>query len=436
MKEQELIKNKTFQHFVKFQKFYLSLLTIILYLIIQYLRNPLYLGPETYYFLSQTSLNLPSPVVTIIPLILAISSIFLFSALAKRINLSREFSAVFMFLIVASPFFLVSLNSLSGYLVFTFLILLGFYLQKYKYVSFIPFILATFIDGLSSIFLLIFLSINTFYHKSEKGIFHYAKIFFVSIFFFINQFYLKTPFMLGPFGQKNILTDFVSDLGSQGGISFFAVVLALIGLALMWKKKKLYVTYLLLPIALIMYLTNTQTVFLLSIITLAFTATAFLRTFRQKWTYPLLKRLTFLIFLLGIIFSTIAFIDRIPEFEPTINDYNTLQWIRENTPENSRVFSTPDYSYYIESIAKRQSIEKPHKPQSLESTRIIIEEGSSLKVFQELSDRKVSYIFLNNKAKDQFPKNRGLLVFLQDESFKLIYQTETTEVWKFEPNFT
>ncbi len=448
-------KNSLFQHLVKHQKYYLISLIVILFLILLFtniaLERPLFLGEESYFHLAESKtitfenyhyfpLSLISGIKEIylvfIPLIIALISFLLFQNISKKIKISPELTFTFLLFVILSPFFIINLVSLSSYSLFIFLILGGFFLQwrkKYRYASLIPFILITFIDGFSAVLLLIIFMTEIFYLKKDKTKFDKIKVFLTSLFFLANLIFFKVPFMQGPFRIQNLIGDLISDLGSLGGVSFFLIFLGIIGLFLTWKNRKFHIYYILFPVILVAYFFNTNLSFLLSLMFSFLAAIAFINIFDKEWTFVQVKKITLFLFLLGLVFTTLTFMNRVPYFSPDSADLETLTWIKYNTPNDAIIFSIPENGYYIEQIAQREAFYSINQKDELkkQAVREVINAPALREILPIFEDNKISYIYLNSIAKATFPQNRGLLKFLFDERFKLVHSSKDVEIWEF-----
>ncbi len=455
-KEFLTINNPYFQHFARNQRVYLSILILVFFFLLITINTkagkPMLVGEESYYHIAQAHFKNPNPLyyvlkgilyispnlAIIIPLLLSLGSLFLFYRVADKINLRKETTAVFLLFTIVSPFSIVSLASLSSYALLVFLLLAGFYIltfparkKKVRYFALIPFAIIPFIDGLSAGITLIFLA--TFLHQTKKDKRPVHASLITTISSAVLNLFLNTPLLLGPFHPQNRVTDIFSDFGSMGGISFFLILLALIGFGLTWKQKKFYIAYALLPFGIIAYFINTSSAYIISLVAILFATVAFINIFKQKWVFPKIKNFAFLLLFLGLLFSTLSFIDRVPSLNPTAEDVVALEWMKANTDEPGFIFSTPENGPLIEGIANKRAFlqltERNERKKML--TREFMTAGSSIEFFELLEENEVYLIYLNARAKEQFPDNKGLLVFLTDERFKLLNKTENTEIWKY-----
>lgn len=471
-------KNQYMIHLLKHQKKYLLSLLILIFLV--HIINstisdkPLLIGGESYYYLAKLG-PMYNPLVNIasrtpqeflffLPFAITFLSIILFLSLAKKLALQEKVTFFFVLFLLLSPAFIFSFISLSGYSLFIFLTLFGFTLllqenKTAKILCLAPFIAATFIDTYSTIMLLLLqLGYFFFFEKLEHNIFVKEKrklkkrkillpaiISCTAVLAIFNWFFLQIPFLEGPFHTQKIIPDLISDMGGTSGMSMFIIILALIGLMIIWKRKNLF-AYILLLAVIPAYFFNTDTIIFLSVITIFFAAAGFVKLFENKWIITSLKNITFFLLFLGILFSAIAYLDRTAEYSPLGNDKEALTWIRENTPKGLVVLSDPEYSYYIKYFSEQEPLyyfneyttkndsERMGYKENLNLTNSIFSSLYIQDLFPLLEENNVALIYVTEGMKMELPKEQGFLFLLKNEKFKLIHSSGGAEVWSFENN--
>lgn len=453
-------KNRYLSHLIANTKKYLLFLLILIVFLVtaaNFIANkPLLKGGESYYYLyaaergSYNSLTMlvslfSERILFLIPPLLSIFSLLILFKLTEKLKLKKEFVFFFTLFFILTPTFLFSFTAFSAYSWFFLLVMMGFWLlfhhqEKIRIFSLIPFIMATFVDSFSA-FLLLSLQLVYLLTKRNKKIkdnflsFSAGLTFFLLIF---NKFVFNIPILIGPFHPQKIFPDLISDLGSLSGISVFMFILAVIGLAVTWKKKEFYTTYLLLPVIIVAYLFNTQTIFYLSILMVFFATVGFLKLFEQRWSLVLLKKLTFFLLLLGIVFSTLTYVERMSEYLPLNADQEALTWIKENTPKDAKVLSYPENAYFIKYFSGRTPFsqfysndDRGSSGTNLDLNQKIFSSVYIQEIFPLLEENDISIIYINQDMKDTLPKEQGFLFLLKNEKFKLIHSYQGSEVWAF-----
>ena len=433
-------KNPLFNHLLQCQKKYVfGLASILLFLIplINFFKSDsLLIGPESYYFLSHSGLleslasSFSYEVLIIIPIVLGLSTLFLFFALVEKVKLSKKFTFFFLLLLVMSPAFMYTYSSLTAnsfFFLFAIATLLLMMQEKtvFRYFAIVPLILATFFDVFSSLMLCIFLIIYSIDQKKKISYFYLGVIIISSGI----QYFLGQPFFLGPFHIEQMIPDLISDFGGLSGVSFFAIILSLIGITITWKRKKLYWAYLFLPLLFPLYFISTQTIFPLSILISFFAAVGFVKLFERTWNLAPIKRITFFLLILGILFSTLSYMDRVDQYTPSEDLIETLTWINHNTDYNTMVLSDAEFRDYIKTFAKREAFDSLYTHKNTELNQKLLKNTNVEGFIPMLEKHKISIIYISKEMKEKY--DNGFIILLQNERFKLIHSHGDYEVWAF-----
>ena len=436
-----------FTHILKFQKTYLLLLLLITisFPLISNLYDdgPSIKGSESYYHLSLSKDNInvnplsllvkviPFDLVRFLPIILIIGLFFLFHYLSEIIDLSKKFTFFFSMLMILSAGFIYSSIILSSYLLFILLVTIGFILlvKNHKIISIIPLILASLFDVFSSIILLTLLTIFLLQNKKKERTFPLILIALVFITTMIGFFFLAEPLTIGPFHQQSLTSDLISDFGGLSGISFFTLFLTIGGLGLTWKKKRLSPLYSLVPIVIFGYLANTNTIFYLTLACCFFAAIALVSLYEREWSIQNLKKFTFLLVILGILFSTFTFVERTFDLPPTLEDQEVLEKIKIDTTNKDVILSSADNTFFIKYFAQRKSF--PNYQNNAEITSDLFEISYINELFPILDENNVTYLFINEKMKQDLPEGQGILFLIKNERFKWSHSSKETEAWVF-----
>ncbi len=463
------MENKILTHLVKYQKSYLPLLALIILSlpVLVNLSQPksFFTSGESYFFLAETEdihyrsaaflplsvLNyfLPEGGMAVISLLIALLSLFLFLELAKQRKLPAKFSFFFLLFFILSPAFIWSYTNISFYSYYLLLLLPGFLLleqkkKKWCYLSLPFFILGTFFDIFSSVMIILLLTVYFFFSQREENQFPLISLTLIGFFAFLNALLAGQPFILGPFHQVNHLADLISDLGGLSGIGFFTLLLAFIGFLISWRYKNSYVAYFFLPFLLSAYWFNTNTILLLSLLTAFFAATGFLKLLEWKWSLAQLKKITFLLLILGVIFSAVSYLDRVDEKGPTREDLKAYQFLKGFLKEEALsdaftsdfvIFTAPENSYFLKYYTGQEAFYYPHtRDKARENiSQSILGAGYVDDLFPLLEENRIALLYLTPRMKSGLPKDYGLLFLLKNERFKLIYASGGDEVWAFEP---
>jgi hypothetical protein len=465
---------KTVKHLFKHKGIYLTILLLIIltspYLIRYLDHNPTVIGESSYFHLNQAenvdwhnfyqnpyhlllSLNITDnqPAYLAIPLILALLSLILLSNIIKKFKLAPQNRFFFLFFLILSPTFIYTFTVLNHHSFFIFLNLLGFtlLLSKHKeaklpvsrrlclpgkkflnYLSFPVFALIPFFDIFSSILTLLFLAVY-FYLKRDNTVKFSAIT--VAISTFLNIF-LGKPFLLGPYAPQNIFIDFFSDFGGLFGISLFALLLAVTGLIITWKKEKFFIAYSFLILFVFLFIYQTSALIYLNFFIIFLASFGFTHFLNKEWKINIIKNAFLFLLIIGIVFSTLTVLNKLSTLPPSPETKESLQWLRENTERYQFIFSHPSDSYLVEYFSRRPAFIHYHdsdfKTKS-EITDQILQSSYIKETFPLLEQNGISHIYLPSKTKENLPPDRGLIFLLQNERFKKIYNQKNIEIRKF-----
>ena len=442
-------------------KVLLSLVFIVLLspiIINSTLHHPLIIGAESYYHLNQAqnltfgnfyyfplflAINfLPFNFLVVLPILLGMASIFLLIKILFSEKVSMEFNFFFLVFMILSPTFIFTFSTISSSSYFIFLSIVGFFLfiQKqpiFPFISIIPFFLATFFNGFKSIFL--FFILFAYIYSNKQSLFLHKKFLvylimsIISLSFLVNFLLFKKPFFLGSFHIQQYIPDLISDFGGVSGVSFFVLILGLLGFMITWKKNVFYPTYILLLILSLTYFFNTETIFLFSVILIFFATNGFINMFNNKWALETIKKFTFLLFFLGFLFSFLSYMDRISDFGPFTGAENSLSWIKDNTASDTIIYSDFKESYYITYFAQRVPFNnfEDQVESQLELHHQILSAGYLSDLVPLLEENDLFVLYITPEMKEELSDDYGLLFLLKSEMFKLVYSSKGYEVWVY-----
>ena len=440
-------------HLLKYQHWYLYSLAVIVLLIpiLQNViaQNPLVWGAESYYHLLQAHQGgiqnlhlhplaramdfLPDDALVIIPFLRAILSIFLFQVVTKRLKMSDRFRFIFLGFLIVTPAFIYTFSTISASGFFILMTLFGFFFltdtrKLVQYLSIIPFLLATWVDLFSTLFMLVLLISFSTRHKSNAGIL--ASV-LASLSLLFHWLFMKQPFFTGPFHVESGIPNLISDLGGVSGISFFLLLLAVVGISVTWKRKNFYLAYIILPFIVIAYIFTTHTIFITSLLAIFFATIGFIKLFEQKWQLKTIKKFTLILLLLGLFFSGLSYLDRIDEHSPTAAEVETLQWIEETT-DKDYVLSSPENSYYIQYFADRKPLYAVTNQHQTVFDTPALQTTYTTELFPILEENEVRIIYISESMMEELPDDVGFRFLLKNERFKLVHTRGDVEVWVFE----
>lgn len=447
---------KIFSHLVTHQQAYLLVL-VLLVLGLPFLQNsfrhqPVLLSDESYYHLAQAQtvsgknfsyagLHLLDTVIYnrgffFIALGLALASLALFWAIAKKLALPTETTFLFLALLILSPVFIFTFSSFSGSSLFILLALSSIFLllQKppYRYGALVPIGAASFIDLFSAILLI---GILLWFwraqgRKKDQFVLFLAGI--ASLLFLNNWLLLNLPFTLGPFSTSSPLQDLFADVGSRSGLSIFLVLLAAIGLITAKKKEKLAAPIMLLALFAVLFSQNTNMLFSLALLLTFFATKGFLWLWQRTWTLESVKSISLFLIILGLLFSTISYLGRSAELTPTETAWEAFSWIRENVPKDTLLYGPPEEQLHLAYFARRPELATFIDEEKRELSEQITSAAYVQELFPILETRGIRYLLITPSLKASLPPDQGLLFLLKNKNFELQYAKDGIEIWKYQ----
>lgn len=416
--------------------------------------TPAIQGNESYYLLNKarqhqlwdiyliplwTLTTAPLALIAFIPPLLALVSVLLALSLLKKTQLPPELMQYYFVLVIFSPVFLLKYTTLTIVSLFIFYALLGITLiasanRILKIASIIPFVAAISIDIFHSIILTLIVVVHLFIHRREKTKINYVILMIILMLILIFALPLHQPSIAKPFETQQFLPDLITDFGGHSGVSAFIIILGFIGIFYGWKQKQYAPAYLFLIILFPAYIYNTNIIFLLSLVIIFFASIGLTAMLKKPTALPKIRKFTIFIILLGILFSFLSYANRLQANTLTTDEMKALQWIKENTAEETIIFSIQENTEYLLFFAHRSSfLGSPNiKSQDKKNlTNQIFKAAYITDLFPILEQNNISLIYINKNMRQQLPPESGLLFLLKNERFKLIHSSEDTEVWMF-----
>jgi len=380
-----------------------------------------------------------------IPILLGIITAVLFYLIIHHLTNDRKISSISTLILVISPAFIYTFLFIKEFTIPVFLALLAFYLllkNKYKFLAYILLIILPIFGLEHAIISLIIIGLN--YKRDKKHHTIIPAILLILISVMLNLQFLISYGLpeVASFQDHNPLFQIFSDFGSEFGISVFIIFLAIFGLKELWKQKyahkKVYLSLFLLIILLIIKAKFViYAIFLLA----PLAALGGIYLFNSKWESKIIKDLTVLILVLGLIFSTASFLNSYKQSQPSEEIIESLKFLNLNSNQDSVILSHRSYGIWINSIALRKNLmdEKtlyaPDVNKRYLDSQEIFTSRNLEKTKNILGGYNLSYIYITPEMKQGLVWNYeedGLLFVLKfsPESFEKIYDKDGIEIWK------
>lgn len=381
----------------------------------------------------------------LLPFLLGILSLILFYSILKRLGLELPSRFLTSLIFILSPIFIYFFTLPNKHAIPFFLNLIGFYFLLSKKRYFILSILSFLIIPLLSLSHSIvgFLAILSYGLSDKERRWRFVMLSIIIIsgtFLKYVPFYSEYSLPYSPsFMTLGLFNSFISDFGALIAFGLFTLFLSLIGLITIKKNYQNTIFYFLSSLLLI---TSYYFIHLRIYINLLFAflvANALLIFIKRRWKIKLIKNLTLLAIICGISFSTLSYVERISNLDPTNEITSSLEWLKDQP--YGVVLSHYEKGFWIEKIAEKPVVMDGlfHYSPNVEeryNDSMIIFNSRNLKITSDMLDKyDVEYIWIDKKMKNGQvwdKETQGLLFILKNsERFKRVYSLEEIEIWAY-----
>ena len=343
--------------------------------------------------------------------LLGIASVILFYNILKRYNFYIGF--ISCLILIFSPAFIYLFIEGGEYAVPFFLsLLLTYFILKERYITAgVTFIFMPLFNLESAILIGLMLICYILYLKRKRLL-----LIILILLMLILSFVYYNGFNL------NIISDF----GSKIGVSIFAVFLFFFGFSVSWEKKKFLLLH---GIAFLLFLFSIKFIFVLFYLNLLLSilvSVSLIELFDRKWENILIKNLTLLLLICGLLFSGVSYAKNISEDSPSNEFFIAL----EKVPDDAIIFSSLDNKYWINYAGKEMAFDNELN----DYNDILMLRDAEISRFL-LDKYNINYILIDNKMRKKIWENQmdGLLWVLNYdiEHFNNIYDGEEVDVWRY-----
>ena len=347
--------------------------------------------------------------------VLGLGSIGLFFLNLGNLSFFGKFLATGFF--VASPAFIYFFNvgERFGFGFFLSLLVVLFLMKKKYFFSLVSLSLIFLFDYFMALFVL-FGVLCYFAYLHKKSVFSILMTLFVLFVLF--------------FGEWN--WNIISDLGANIGISIFALLFVVFSFLFFWNQKKFLSLYGLLALLFLFSLKTEFGILYFSAILSILMALCFVDLYGMKWESRLIRDLTLLIIVCGLLFSGLSYVNRLSEGRPIEEVFEALNEI----PEGKVVFSGIEYGNWISFSGKKNVWDSfsnvlDFNKRERDFDRLV-KSRDVFEVIEIFDEYKVDYVFVDRLLKEEWG-NGGLLYLLRydSESFRKVYDDKGIEIWRY-----
>lgn len=373
----------------------------------------------------------------ILPLLAGILCVGLSIMIMKRHNISEKNTTAITLILISSPIFLYTFLDLKYFSFSIILSLLTIYLisSKRNILSAIPLVLIPFFDFYSSLIAIVLVLLYIL--LTAKNYKNYRIIIILGAASFIAALLLNNYMGYSVFRLPIEKTRLITDIGAEVGFSFSSMILTLIGMILLWEKGlKNLLVYMLIIAMFSLSVFNTTLKAYVNFILVVYAGFAFVYLTRRKWSIQIIKKVTLLLIICSIMFTTILYATRLSEMEPTPEYVDAMKFIKDQSFEDETVLSSIENGYMISYYSER-SVFIDEKTNIYEPKRIAIYNNLTTsrnleKTESILKEYSIRYIFIDEPFRQKLEADEGLLFIIENsQKFKDIYKNEDIEIWMY-----
>jgi len=373
------------------------------------------------------------PAASLIPFLMGVSSLVVFYLLLKKLNIELKIRMAAAVIAAISPPFTYTFANSNPYSVSIFLTLLGMYLmitgKKEAMIASVLLFIAAIPGGFLPAAVIVISLMLYYFSVKDKTNTPLAAAIVVGVAAILYN--IIVPQETGVNIGMRLLVDF----GSIEGFGLFTLILSAIGFYALWNKKgELF------PIYSFMVLLISASIFFpsanlyLNFIIAIYAAAGFILLAESRWDLEIIKNLTLILVVCGLVFSTISYGVRFVNSEPSKEMTYSLEWLK--TKPDGGVLSQAKNGFWIEAISEKGAVIDGFTKSSgiINDTSNIFRLRNVDKVKPLLDKYDVRYIWIDRNMKQTIWKkeDEGLLfVFRDTKTFKNIYRSNEVEIWEY-----
>jgi len=361
-----------------------------------------------------------------------IASIILIYFIIEKMNFKKKNMAMAFFLI--SPVTIWLFSTFSKFIIPFFFSLLAIYylLSDKKFLAILAVALVSLFGLVSS------LSVLALCFLAYKKEFWKWFIQAFSISFAINiGLYILSPYIgIFNFNFSSIFSIFFAL--SEVGVNMFAFLLGFMGIFMTWKERKerkeLFLVYLVFVLLFIFSITNKDFVFFFNFILIFLASIGFLKLLERDWTSDLIKKLTILILVIGLVIPLIFMPIRIAYLQPDDSLIESLTFLKSQ--EDGKVFGVKENGFWIRSFSDKEpfidEFKAQVKPEIDEKAMSLFYERNIDSLVNTFNEEGIKYVLVDSKMRHLFRTDDEGIMLLLTRSFKFtkIYDKDNIQIWK------
>jgi len=349
-----------------------------------------------------------------VPVILGVLCILLFYEVLRKAKLNYGLVLLSSLILIISPSFIYLFGTLNAYAFTSVLFLLAFhlFLEKKEVLGLMMFYLIPFFGPISAIIALLLLLIYSLKNKKFR-------LFLIALPSLIMIYLLPTRILPS---YNNII---ISDFGGRYGLGIFIILLSLFGLKYLWDKKYRHLLIYLIILSLCAFsFFDVKALAFLNFILVGLAALGLISLSKEEWKSVLIKQLTLLIMIYGLIFSGLSYINFLSQDLPNQEILDMIEYLK--TVPEGRVFSHGSREPWIEYSGKTFVTDK-----NLFYTNKIDQAMATI------NSKKIRYLWIDSEMETKIwgGEEQGLLFLLEySKNFRKNKINDYVTLWEVVEN--
>ncbi len=360
-----------------------------------------------------------------LPVFFGILTLLLMYPVLRRHDFAKEEITIMYIMAGLTPTFIAFFTFNHAYsLAYTLIALFFACYKKFPFISYVSLVTLAFYGPVVFAGALIFFYI--LFGINKKTIIQSIVPIGVFIWHMITVYPIKLTTVA--FDARNIS----SEVGSLIAVGMFLYVLAGVGFTHSWNNNKIKLLGVLGLVALSLWIPTI--VFILMPIMLFLATKGLFKIAGQHWRVDFLKQATIFALILGLLFSSLSYEDRVVNQLPNEEYLEGMNWIKEYTPSSSIVLTYPDKGSWIETLAKRRVLFNEYYA-SEDFVEILFHSYNLDDVRTLLEAEEVTHIVIDRdmrRGQVWERDNQELLFLLTDERyFKNEFENDAVTIYAF-----
>ncbi len=385
----------------------------------------------------------------ILPGLLGIISMIAFYLIVLKLLYNRKLAQISTLFLVLSPPFIYTFSVLNLRMLPIALTLMAVSLLLYdrKKLAFMFFILIPFFGTIDAIISLSLLLINVLARKRNKRMFFSLLLLDALLIILLNipvisAYGLPSPvnFKINETGINFAFQNFIAELGGKFGISIFLMLLAIAGLAALWKRRYQYLNvYLSLLLFILLAIYLVWPVIHLNFIVSMLAAIGLFNILSIRWESKMIRNFTIFLMCSGLAFAFFSYLSYLSDMNPKQGIIDSLQVLNAESNPGDIVLSHYSNGFWIEGIASRISfmdanfVYAPDVNSRYYDSEKIFHSKSIDEVTNLLDNHNIKYIWITKEMKSgqvwQTEDEDLLFLLRYDIKFKKLFSNQDAEIW-------